>query len=55
MNYIKKAIAMMAPIASAVAQAPDKTIPDKPNLRAPFTKSCLKALLAIGDFKGTAS
>ena len=55
MNYIKKAIAMMALVASAVAQAPDKTSPDKPNLREPFTKACLKALLAIGDFKGTAS
>ena len=55
MNYIKKAIAMMALVASAVAQAPNKTSPDKPNLREPFTKACLKALLAIGDFKGTAS
>jgi hypothetical protein len=55
MNYIKKAIAMMALVASAVAQASDKTSPDKPNLREPFTKACLKALLAIGDFKGTAS
>jgi hypothetical protein len=55
MNYIKKAIAMVALVASAVAQAPNKTSPDKPNLREPFTKACLKALLAIGDFKGTAS
>jgi len=54
MNYIKKAIAMMALVAAAVAQAPNKTSPDKPNLREPFTKACLKALLAIGDFKGTA-
>ena len=46
---------MMALVASAVAQAPNKTSPDKPNLREPFTKACLKALLAIGDFKGTAS
>ncbi len=55
MNYVKKAIAMMALVSSAVAQAPNKTSPDKPNLRERFTKACLKALLAIGDFKGTAS
>jgi hypothetical protein len=54
MKYTKIAIAMIAFLASAVAQAPNKISPDKPNLREPFTKACLKALMAIGDFKGTA-
>ena len=47
-------IAMIALLASAVAQAPNKISPDKPNLREPFTKTCLKALITIRDFKGTA-
>ena len=55
MKYTILAIATIALVASAVAQAPNKISPDKPNLREPFTKACLKALLAIGDFKGTAS
>ena len=54
MKYTKRAIAMIAFLASAVAQAPNKISPDQPNLREPFTKACLKALMAIGDFKGTA-
>jgi hypothetical protein len=54
MNYIKMAIAIVALVASAVAQAP-KEAPEKPNLGVPFAKSSLKALLAIGNFKGTGS
>jgi hypothetical protein len=54
MKYTKIAIAMIAFLASAVAQAPNKISPDQPNLREPFTKACLKTLMAIGDFKGTA-
>jgi hypothetical protein len=55
MKHTKLVVAMIARAASAVAQVPNKINPDKPNLREPFTKACLKALLAIGDFKGTAS
>ena len=55
MKYIKIAIALIALIALAIAQAPKKTSPGKPNLSAPFTKTCLQALLAIRDFKGTGS
>ena len=55
MKHTTMAIAMIALLASAVAQAPNKISPDKPNLREPFTKACLKALNAIRDFKGTAS
>src|SRR5882724_11464924 len=55
MKHTKLAVATIALVASAVAQAPNKINPDKPNLREPFTKACLKAMLAIGDFKGTAS
>ncbi len=55
MKYTKLAIAMIALAASTAAQAPNEISPDKPNLREPFTKACLKALFAIGDFKGTAS
>ena len=54
MKY-KMAIAMIALVASAVAQAPSKISPEKPSLRESFTKTCLKALLAIRDFKGTGS
>ena len=54
MNYIKIAIAIVAIVASAVAQAPKET-PEKPNLSVSFAKSGLKALLAIGNFKGTGS
>jgi hypothetical protein len=55
MNYIKMAIALVALVASAAAQAPKRMSPEKPNLSASFTKTCLKALLAIRDFKGTGS
>ena len=55
MKYIKMATAMIALAASTVAQVPNKVTSDKPDLREPFTKACLKALLAIGNFKGTAS
>ena len=55
MKYIKLTIVLVALIASAVAQAPNKTNPEKPNLRESFAKTGLRALLAIGDFKGTGS
>jgi hypothetical protein len=55
MNYLKMAIALIELVASAVAQAPKKMSPGKPNLSDSFTKTCLKALLAIRDFKGTGS
>ena len=35
--------------------APKKISPEKPSLSDSFTKTCLKALLAIRDFKGTGS
>jgi hypothetical protein len=54
MNYIKMAIALIAIVASTVAQTP-KESPEKPNLSVSFAKTALKALLAIGDFKGTGS
>lgn len=50
MNYIKMPIAIVAIVASAIAQAPKKL-----NLSVSFAKSGLKALLAIGNFKGTGS
>jgi len=52
MNYIMMAIAIVALVASAVAQTPKET-PEKPNLSVSFAKTALRALLAIGDFKGT--
>ncbi len=55
MKYIKLTIVLVALVASAVAQAPNKTNPEKPNLRESFAKAGLRALLAIGDFKGTGS
>ena len=55
MEYIKIAIALIALAASAVSQAPSKMSPEKPNPGDSFTKTCLKALLAIRDFKGTGS
>jgi len=55
MKYIKMAIALIALVASSVAQAPNKMSPEKPNLGDSFSKTCLKALLAIRDFKGTGS
>jgi len=55
MKYIKMAIALIALVASSVAQAPNKTSPEKPNLGDSFSKTCLKALLAIRDFKGIGS
>jgi hypothetical protein len=55
MNYIKMAIALIALTASSVSQAPKKMSPGKPDLSDSFTKTCLKALMAIGDFKGTGS
>jgi len=54
MKHTNMAIAMIALVASAVGQAPNIISPEKPNLREPFTKVCLKALMAIRDFKGTA-
>ena len=50
MNYIKMPIAIVAIVACAIAHAPKK-----PNLSVSFAKSGLKALLAIGNFKGTGS
>jgi len=55
MKYIKMAIALIALVASSVAQAPNKMSPEKPNLGDSFSKTCLKALLAIRDFKGIGS
>ena len=55
MNYIKIAIALIALIAPAIAQAPKKTSPEKPNLSDSFSKTCLRAISAITDFKGTGS
>ena len=55
MKYIKITIVLVALVASAVAQAPNKTNSEKPNLRESFAKTGLRALLAIGDFKGTGS
>ena len=55
MKYIKLTIVLVALVAAAVAQAPNKTNPEKPNLRESFAKASLRALLAIGDFKGTGS
>ena len=55
MNHIKMTIVLIAIVGLSVAQAPKKINPEKPNLSESFTKTCLKALLAIGDFKGTAS
>ena len=40
---------------SVAAQAPQKTVLATPNLSNPFAKSGLKALQAIGDFKGAGS
>jgi len=55
MKYIKITIALIALVASSVAQAPNKMTPEKPNLGDSFSKTCLKALLAIRDFKGIGS
>jgi hypothetical protein len=55
MKCIKMAIALIALTASAVAQVPKKMSPEKPNLSDSFAKMCLKALLAIEEFKGTGS
>jgi len=41
--------------ASVVAQTPQTTVPATPNLSDLFAKTGLKALRAIGDFKGTGS
>ena len=54
MKY-KFTIVLVGLVSVAVAQAPKKTKPEGPNLRQTFAKTGLKALLAIGDFKGTAS
>jgi hypothetical protein len=54
MNYVKMAITIVVLVASSVAQTPQKTA-EKPNLSASFAKTALKALLVIGDFKGTGS
>ena len=40
---------------SVVAQAPQQTVPATPNLSDLFAKTGLKALQAMGDFKGTGS
>jgi hypothetical protein len=55
MKHTKMAIALIAIIASAVTQAPRNMSPEKSSLSESFTKTCLKALLAIGDFTGTGS
>lgn len=54
MRY-RMAIALIALVASAIAQAPSKMSPEKARLRDSFSKTCLKALGAIRDFKGTGS
>jgi hypothetical protein len=56
-KYSHTTIVLIALVALAVAQtAPKKTSSaDKPNLGDSFAKMGLKALLAIGDFKGTES
>ena len=54
MKY-KIVIGLIALVVSAIAQAPSKTSTEKPSLRDSFTKTCLKALLAMQDFKGTGS
>jgi hypothetical protein len=54
-KYIKITVILVGLVAGAVAQAPKKTISPRPNLRESFAKAGLKALLAIGDFKGTGS
>jgi hypothetical protein len=54
-KYIKITVILVGLVAGAVAQAPKKTISQRPNLRESFAKASLKALLAIGDFKGTGS
>ena len=55
MKYIKITIVLVGLVSSAVAQASKKTSSEKPDLRESFAKTGLKALLAIGDFKGTGS
>jgi hypothetical protein len=55
MKYIKLTIVLVALVAAAVAQAPNKTNPERPNLSESFAKTGLRALLAIGDSKGTGS
>jgi hypothetical protein len=55
MKYIKITIVLVGLVSSAVAQASKKTSPEKPDLRESFAKTGLKAILAIGDFKGTGS
>jgi hypothetical protein len=55
MKHVKITIVLVALVASAFAQAPNKTNPEKPDLSKSFAKTGLKALLAIGDFKGTGS
>jgi hypothetical protein len=54
MKYIKITIVLVGLVSSAVAQA-KKASPEKPDLRESFSKTGLKALLAIGHFKGTGS
>ena len=54
MNYVKMAVTIVVLVVSSVAQTPLET-PAKPNLSASFAKTALKALLVIGDFKGTGS
>ncbi len=55
MNHIKMTIVLIAIVGLSVAQAPKKISPEKPNLSESFTKTCLKALLAIENFTGTGS
>jgi hypothetical protein len=54
MNYVKMPIVIVVLVASSVAQTPQEKA-EKPNLSASFAKTGLKALLVIGDFKGTGS
>jgi hypothetical protein len=49
------AITLIALVVSAIAQTPKKMSPEKPSLSELFSKTCLKALLAIREFKGTGS
>jgi len=55
MKYIKMSIALIVLVDTSIAQELNKTSQEKPNLGDSFSKTCLKALLAIRDFKGIGS
>jgi hypothetical protein len=54
MKQIMITMILVGLVGTAVAQVQKET-PEKPNLGATFARTALKALLAIGDFKGTGS